>query len=103
MEELIIMYSLDFRVASLHVDTGPLEPRPIRLWSLRCSVWYAASKTTILTGLFITAKLFVEVAFLNAGPLRPHCLFAMYVVIIVLHTKECALILACVVHAKVGP
>lgn len=101
MEDL--MYSLDFWVASLHGDTGPLEPWTIQLWALRYCVWYAASKTTILTGLFITANLFVEVAFLNAGPLRPHCLFAMYVVIIVLHTKECALILACVVHAKVGP
>lgn len=60
-------------------------------------------ETTTLTGLFITAKLFADVAVLNAGPLSPQCLFFMYVVIIVQRTKECVLTLACVVHTKEGP
>lgn len=60
-------------------------------------------ETTTLTGLFITAKLFADVAVLSAGPLSPQCLFFMYVVIIVPRAKECALTSACVVHTKEGP
>lgn len=48
-------------------------------------------ETTTLTGLFITAKLFADVAVLNAGPLSTQRLFFMYVVIIVQRTKECVL------------
>lgn len=58
-------------------------------------------ENTTLTGLFFTAKLFAAV--LNAGPLSPQCSSVMYVVIIVQHTQECALTLACVMHTKEGP
>lgn len=60
-------------------------------------------ETTTLTGLFITAKLFADVAVLNAGPLSAQCSFVMYVVIIVQRTKQCALTMPCVVHTKEGP
>lgn len=40
--------------------------------------------------------------FLMQG-LSPLCLFVMYVVLIVLQTKECVLTLGCVVHTKEGP
>lgn len=60
-EELIIVYRLDIRAPFSPIDTGPLEPRPIPLESMRQCV-LCSLETTTLTGLFITAKLFADVA-----------------------------------------
>ena len=57
-------------------------------------------ETTTLTGLFITAKLFVDVAVSDAGHSVPTACFVMYVVITVQRAEQCAALGLCSAYLK---